>query len=48
MMAILFRRMAEFKDDFVTKNITDDIAHLVRFKSGKVAAQVGSTYNRAA
>ena len=41
MMAILFRRVAEFKDDFVTKNITDDIAHLVRFKSGKVAAQVG-------
>lgn len=41
MMAILFRRVAEFKDDFVTKNITDDIAHLVRFKSGKIAAQVG-------
>ena len=41
MMAILFRRVAEFKDDFVTKNITDDIAHLVRFKSGKVAAQIG-------
>lgn len=41
MMAILFRRMAEFKDDFVTKNITDDIAHLVRFKSGKIAATEG-------
>lgn len=41
MMAILFRRMAEFKDDFVTKNITDDIAHLVRFKSGKIAAAEG-------
>lgn len=41
MMAILFRRVAEFKDDFVTKNITNDIAHLVRFKSGKVAAQIG-------
>lgn len=41
MFAILFRRMAEFKDDFVTKNITDDIAHLVRFKSGKIAAAEG-------
>lgn len=41
MMAILFRRMAEYKDDFVTKNITDDIAHLVRFKSGKIAAAEG-------
>lgn len=41
MFAILFRRMAEFKDDFVTKNITDDIAHLVRFKSGKIAASEG-------
>lgn len=40
MFAILFRRMAEFKDDFVTKNITDDITHLVRFKSGKIAAQI--------
>lgn len=42
MFAILFRRMAEFKDDFVTKNITDDIAHLVRFKSGKIAAAEGA------
>lgn len=43
MIAILFRRMAEFKDDFVTKNITEDIAHLVRTKSGKVEA--GPTFN---
>ena len=41
MMAILFRRMAEFKDDFVTKNITEDIAHLVRTKSGKIEAGPG-------
>ena len=43
MIAILFRRMAEFKDDFVTKNITEDIAHLVRTKSGKVEA--GPTFH---
>lgn len=41
MMAILFRRMAEFKEDFITKNITEDIAHLVRTKSGKIEAGPG-------
>ena len=38
MMAILFRHVAEYKDNFVTKNITEDIAHLVRAKSGKILA----------
>ena len=41
MMAILFRRVAEFKDKFVTKNIADDIAHLVRTRSGKIEAGPG-------
>ena len=43
MFAILFRRMAEFKDDFVTKNITEDIAHLVQTRSGKIEA--GPTFH---
>lgn len=38
MMAILMRRVAEFKDDFVTKNIAEDISRLVRSKSGKIQA----------
>ena len=38
MMAILFRRVHEYKDDFVTKNITEDIAHLVKTSSGKIMA----------
>lgn len=38
MMTILTRHMAEFKDNFVTKNITEDITHLVRAKSGKILA----------
>ena len=41
MMAILMRRMAEFKDCFVTNNITRDITRLVRLKSGKIAAGTG-------
>ena len=41
MIAILMRRMAEYKDHFVTHNITDDIMHLVQNASGKVAAAVG-------
>lgn len=41
MMAILFRRMAEFKDHFITKNITNDIAGLVRTRSGKIEAGPG-------
>lgn len=43
MFAILFRRMAEFKDDFVTKNVTEDIAHLIRTRSGKIEA--GPTFH---
>lgn len=41
MMAILFRRMAEYKDDFITKNIITDISRLVRTKSGKIEAGPG-------
>lgn len=41
MMAILFRRMAEYKDDFVTNNIIEDISRLVRTKSGKIEAGPG-------
>lgn len=38
MMAILIRHVAEFKDNFVTKNITEDISRLVRNKAGKILA----------
>lgn len=41
MMAILFRRMAEYKDDFVTNNIIEDISRLVRTKSGRIEAGPG-------
>lgn len=41
MMAILKRHVAEFKDDFITQNITEDIARLVTLKSGKIAAGPG-------
>lgn len=41
MFAILFRRMAEYKDDFITKNITNDIAKLIRTKTGKIEAGPG-------
>lgn len=42
MMAILMRHMAEFKDKFITKNITEDISRLVRTNSGKIEAGPGS------
>lgn len=42
MMAILTRHMVEKKDDFVTKNITNDITRLVRTSSGKIEAGTGS------
>ena len=45
MMAILFRRVAEFKEKFITKNITEDLTRLVRTKSGKIEAGPGSTMN---
>lgn len=41
MFAILFRRMAEFKDSFVTHNITEDISRLVRTKSSRIEAGPG-------
>lgn len=41
MMAILMRHMAEFKDKFITKNITEDISRLVRTNSGKIEAGPG-------
>lgn len=41
MFAILNNRMAEYKDKFITKNITDDITRLVRTKSGKIEASSG-------
>lgn len=41
MIAILFNRVAEYKEKFVTKNIISDIAHLVQTRSGKVAAAPG-------
>ena len=42
MMAILMRHVAEFKDKFITKNITEDISRLVRTNSGKIEAGPGS------
>lgn len=41
MFAILFRHMAEYKDNFVTDNITKDISRLVRKTSGKIEAGPG-------
>lgn len=41
MMAILMRRMAEFKDSFITNNIIEDISRLVRTRSGKIEAGPG-------
>ena len=45
MMAILFRHVSEFKDNFVTKNIIEDLSRLVRTKSGKIEAGPGSIKN---
>lgn len=41
MFAILFNRVAEYKEKFVTENITSDIAHLVQTRSGKIEAGPG-------
>jgi hypothetical protein len=41
MIAILFRHMAEYKEKFITQNITEDISRLVRTKTGKVEAGPG-------
>ena len=41
MFAILARRVAENKDDFVTQNISKDIAGLVKAASGKILAGPG-------
>jgi hypothetical protein len=41
MIAILFRRMAEYKDHFITENITEDISRLVRTKTGRIEAGPG-------
>ncbi len=41
MMAILVRRVAEYKEDFVTANITEDISRLVQTRSGKIEAASG-------
>ena len=41
MMSILIRHMAEFKDKFVTNNITEDISRLVQTRSGKIEAASG-------
>lgn len=41
MMTILLRRVAEFKDDFVTQNIIEDISRLVKNKAGKILAGNG-------
>ena len=41
MMTILMRHVAEFKDKFITKNITEDISRLVRTNSGKIEAGPG-------
>ena len=41
MMAILSRRVAEFKDDFVTNNIIRDLSRLIRKPSGKIEAGPG-------
>lgn len=41
MMAILIRHVAEFKDNFVTQNIIEDISRLVKNKAGKILAGNG-------
>ena len=41
MFAILSRHVQEHKDKFITKNIIDDIGHLVVLRSGKIAAAPG-------
>jgi hypothetical protein len=41
MMAILKRHMYEFKDNFVTKNITEDISRLVKTRGGRIEAGPG-------
>lgn len=41
MFAILDRHMYEYKDKFVTKNVSYDISYLVRTASGKIAAAEG-------
>lgn len=42
MMAILMRHMAEFKEKFITQNITKDITNLIQKPSGKIEAASGS------
>lgn len=42
MFAILARHVNEFKEKFVTKNITQDITELVRTSSGKIEARRGA------
>lgn len=41
MFAILFNRVAEYKEKFITKNIITDLAHLVQNSAGKIAAAPG-------
>jgi hypothetical protein len=41
MFAILSRHVSEYKEKFVTANITRDISRLVKTPSGKIAAQNG-------
>ena len=41
MITLLMSHMEEFKDKFVTKNITSDIMSLVRNKRGKIEASSG-------
>ena len=41
MMAILSRHVSEYKDKFVTHNITRDITRLVRTKAGRIEAGTG-------
>ena len=41
MMAILLNRMATYKDDFVTKNIAEDISRLIKKSNGKIEAMAG-------
>ena len=41
MMAILSRRVAEFKDDFITNNVIRDLSRLIRKPSGKIEAGPG-------
>ena len=41
MMSILSRRINENKDDFITKNVIEDISGLIRTSSGKIEARPG-------